>query len=38
MDDVPALPKVEDVSMDTTKLQSFGIKQRSIEEMIYEIL
>ena len=38
MDDVPKLPKVEDVSLDTTKLQSFGIKQRIIEEMIYEIL
>ncbi len=38
MDDVPSLPKVEDVSMDTTKLQSFGIKQRNIEEMIYELL
>ena len=38
MDDVPNLPKVEDVSMDTTKLQSFGIKQRTIEEMIFELL
>ena len=38
MDDLPDLPKVEDVSMDTTKLQSFGIKQRMIEEMIYELL
>ena len=38
MDDVPNLPKVEDVSMDTTKLQSFGIKQRNIEEMIFELL
>ena len=38
MDQVPSMPKVEDVSMDTTKLQSYGIKQRSIEEMIYEIL
>jgi dTDP-4-dehydrorhamnose reductase len=34
MDDVPDLPKVEDVSLDTSKLQSFGIKQRSIEESI----
>ena len=38
MDDVPKLSKVEDVSMDTTKLQSFGIRQRVIEEMIYEVL
>ena len=38
MDDVPNLPKVEDVSMDTTKLQSFGIKQRNIEDMIFELL
>jgi dTDP-4-dehydrorhamnose reductase len=38
MDEMPELPKVEDVSMDTTKLQSFGIKQKSIEEMIYENL
>jgi dTDP-4-dehydrorhamnose reductase len=38
MDDVPALPKVEDVSMSTEKLQSFGIKQKSLDEMILEIL
>jgi dTDP-4-dehydrorhamnose reductase len=38
MADVVDLPKVEDVSMDTTKLQSFGIKQRNIEEMIYELM
>lgn len=38
MDDVPNLAKVEDVSLDTTKLHSFGIKQKSIEEMIVEIL
>jgi dTDP-4-dehydrorhamnose reductase len=38
MDDLPNLPKVEDVSMDTTKLQSFGIKQKTIEEMILEII
>ncbi len=34
MDDVPDLPKVEDVSLDTSRLRSFGIKQRSIEESI----
>jgi dTDP-4-dehydrorhamnose reductase len=38
MDDVPNLPKVEDVSMDTTKLQSFGIKQKTLDEMILEII
>ena len=38
MNGVLNLPSVEDVSMDTTKLQSFGIKQKNIEEMIYEIL
>ena len=38
MDDMHKLPKVEDVSLDTTKLQSFGIRQRTIEEMIYEIM
>ena len=38
MDDIPGLPKVEDVSMDTGKLQSFGIKQKGIQESIKEIL
>jgi dTDP-4-dehydrorhamnose reductase len=38
MDDIPGLPKVEDVSMNTEKLQSFGIKLKSIEESIKEIL
>ena len=38
MDDVPSLPKVEDVSMDTTKLKSFGVKQKSLDEMILEII
>ncbi len=38
MDDVPNLAKVEDVSMNTSKLQSNGIKQKSIDEMILEIL
>jgi len=38
MDDVPDLAKVEDVSMNTEKLQSLGIKQKSIDEMILEIL
>jgi dTDP-4-dehydrorhamnose reductase len=38
MDDVPELPKVEDVSLDTDKLKSYGIKQKSITESIEEIL
>ena len=38
MDDLPGLQKVEDVSMSTDKLQSFGIKQKNLDEMILEIL
>jgi dTDP-4-dehydrorhamnose reductase len=38
MDDIPGLPKVEDVSMNTERLQSFGIEQRGIEDSINEIL
>ena len=38
MDDVPGLQKVEDVSMSTDKLQSFGIKQKNLDEMILEII
>jgi dTDP-4-dehydrorhamnose reductase len=38
MDDIPGLPKVEDVSMNTEKLQSYGIKPKSIEESIKEII
>jgi dTDP-4-dehydrorhamnose reductase len=38
MDDVPDLAKVKDVSMNTDKLQSYGIKQKSIDDMILEIL
>ena len=34
----PDLQKVEDVSMSTDKLQSFGIKQKNLDEMILEIL
>ncbi|HQI42327.1 MAG: NAD(P)-dependent oxidoreductase [Ignavibacteriales bacterium UTCHB2] len=37
MDEVPALPKVEDVSMNTDKLKSFGIKQNSLDKMILEV-
>jgi dTDP-4-dehydrorhamnose reductase len=38
MDEVPGLPKVEDVSMDTEKLRSFGIKQKTLQDAIKEIL
>ena len=38
MDDVPEVIKVEDVSMNTDKLQSYGIKQKSLDEMILETL
>ena len=36
--DIPDYPAVEDVSMNTEKLQSFGIKIKGIEESIKEIL
>lgn len=36
--DIPDYPAVEDVSMNTEKLQSFGIKIKSIEGSIKEIL
>jgi dTDP-4-dehydrorhamnose reductase len=38
MNDIPDFPAVEDVSMNTDKLQSLGIKQQNIEESIKEIL
>ena len=38
MSDVPQLPKVEDVSLNTDKLKSIGIKQKSVGESIKEIL
>jgi len=38
MDDMPDLPKVEDVSMDTTKLRSYGIQLDNIEEAIKKII
>ncbi len=38
MDDIPGLSKVEDVSMNTDKLHSFGIIQKNIEDSINEIL
>lgn len=38
MDDIPEIPKVQDVSLNTDKLKLLGIKQKSIEESIKEIL
>lgn len=38
MDDIPNFPKVEDVSLNTEKLQLLGLKSRSIEENIREII
>ncbi len=38
MSDIPNFPSVADVSMNTTKLQSFGIMQSSIDETISEII
>lgn len=38
MNDIPGLHKVTDVSMNTDKLNSFGIKQKSIEESLHDIL
>jgi dTDP-4-dehydrorhamnose reductase len=38
LDDIPELPKVADVSLNTDKLQSLGFKQMSIEESISSII
>ena len=38
MDDIPNFPKVEDVSLNTEKLQSLGLKVRTIEENILKII
>ena len=38
MDDIHNFPRVEDVSLNINKLQSFGLKPRSIEENIREII
>ena len=38
MDDIPDLPKVEDVSLNTDKLKSLGMEARTIEENIREII
>lgn len=38
MDEIPELPKVEDVSLNTDKLNTFGIKRKNIDDSINEIL
>lgn len=38
MDDIPNFPKVEDVSLNTEKLNSLGLNPRTIEENIAEII
>lgn len=38
LDDMPEIRKVYDVSLNTDKLKSLGLKQKSIEESIIEIL
>ncbi|HSW55527.1 MAG TPA: NAD(P)-dependent oxidoreductase [Ignavibacteriaceae bacterium] len=38
MDDISNFPEVKDVSLNTEKLQSLGLKPRSIEENIVEII
>jgi dTDP-4-dehydrorhamnose reductase len=38
MDDIPGYPKVEDVSMNAEKLQSLGIKPKTIKENIAEMI
>lgn len=38
MKEIPNYPQVKDVSLNTDKLQSFGIKSKSIEESLMEII
>ena len=38
MDEIPNFPKVEDVSLNTEKLQLLGLKPRNIEENIRKII
>ena len=38
MDEIPNFPKVEDVSLNIDKLQSLGLKPRTIEENIREMI
>ncbi len=37
-DEIPNYPKVEDVSLNIEKLQSLGLKPKTIEENIREII
>lgn len=38
MDDIPNFPKVEDVSLNTEKLQSLGLKPKTIKENIRDMI
>ena len=38
MNDIPGMPQVADVSMNTEKLQSFGIQQKNIDECLSQIV
>ena len=38
MNEMPEIQKVYDVSLNTDKLKSYGLKQKSIEESVNEIL
>ncbi len=38
LDDIPQLPKVEDVSLNIEKMKSFGLIPKSLDEMIREVL
>lgn len=38
LDDVPQLPKVEDVSLNIDKMKSFGLEPRSLNEMIKQVV
>ena len=38
LDDVPQLPKVEDVSLNIDKMKSYGLEPKSLNEMIKEVL
>jgi dTDP-4-dehydrorhamnose reductase len=38
LDDVPQLPKVEDVSLNIDKMKSFDLEPKSLNEMIKEVL
>lgn len=38
LDDLPELPKVEDVSMDINKLKSYGLIPKQLDEMIVEVI